>query len=58
LDELEKKLSEFLSSEDESEITEEYVEVTRKQLYEEIEQSKSGWTQNTVGFSLNEIRRG
>ena len=58
MDELEKKVKEFLSDKEESEITEEFIEETRKKLYEEIEQSKSGWTQNTVGFSLNEIRRG
>ena len=58
MDELEKKVKEFLSNVDENEITEEFIEVTRKKLYEELEQNKSGWTQNTVGFSLNEIRRG
>ena len=58
MDKLEKKLSVFLSDKDESEITEEFIEETRKKLYDEVERSKSGWTQNTVGFSLNEIRRG
>ena len=42
MDELEEKLKEFLSHEDEDEITEEFIEVTRKKLYEELEQSKSG----------------
>ena len=58
VDELEKKLKEFLSDKEDNEITEEFIETTRKKLYEEVEQSKSGWTQNTVGFSLNEIRKG
>ena len=54
LDELELKVKEFLSEDVDSE---ESPEEIRKKLYEELGQNKSGWTENTVGFSLNEIRR-
>ena len=42
MDELEKKLKEFLSDKEDNEITKEFIEATRKKLYEELEQSKSG----------------
>jgi len=54
LDDLELKVKEFLSEDVDNE---ESPEEIRKRLYEELGQNKSGWTENTVGFSLNEIRR-
>ena len=54
MDDLESKVKDFLSDNVESEETPEEI---RKKLYEELGQNKSGWTENTVGFSINEIRR-
>ena len=56
MNDLDKQLQAYISGTNE-ELTSEDIENIRKKLRKETESPESGWTQNTIGFSLNEIRR-
>ena len=56
MNDLDKKLQDYLSNTDEQ-LTPEQVQEIREKFKQEINEKTSGWTENTVGFSLNEIRR-
>ena len=55
-EDLDKKIKTYLTGDDECIEEIESPEEIRKKIYEELESSKSGWSENTVGFSLNELR--
>jgi len=58
MDELDIKVQAYISGNDEEEKPELSTEEIRDNLIREINENQSGWTQDTVGFSLNEMRFG
>ena len=58
MDELDLKVQAYISGSDKDEEKELTTEEIRDNLIREINETQSGWKQNTVGFSLNEMRFG